>query len=390
MSGSLLQRVLEPTGWQLAMLAGAARCPSPAAPAGWRAPTRAELSNLDLDKVAADVVDRYRDEIYPAAVLGANHGSVAYLAALLGAAWLPSGFDLPSFAHDGSDARAVLHDTGTIGRRLRTLFPGAAVSQRFPAGRLRLTWGALPPAYRRFLSQRVRPGGLVLVVRDVVPALVLRDGLDGSVQLERDPLDGPAGNTEVWYSGTAPLARPGFAADALRFARQHRLAGVQLLFNDPDLLSQLVADATRRLLRDVAVADSWLVVQHGCRIDTRPLAAGAVPYWCADAGLGYATNVECWLAGSRPFRHIDLALEPCTDPRSPSMTGWMSACRFAAVSASVDLHEPTASSLPLPAEHSAGHPAGHPAGFDAMPYTTADEVLGQLALLANRSGLLLT
>jgi hypothetical protein len=222
----------------------------------------------------------------------------------------------------------------------------------------------------------------VLVVRDVCPVQVLRDGADGSVQLERDVLDGPAGSSEYWCNGIATLSRPGFAADTLRFARHHQLTGVQLLFNEPHGLSQLVADATRMLLRDIAVPDSWLSVQHGSRVTNRPLAAGAVPYWCADASLHNATMVECWLAGSEPFRHIDLALEPATDPHGPGMTGWMSVCRFAAVSAAVDLQDPPTGSAPIPTSHLAV--------VETMPFTTATAVLGRLAMLANRSGLLLT
>jgi hypothetical protein len=400
MVGSLLERVLEPGDWQLAMLAGPGRgvlSPTPPdALSTWRGPTRAQLGDLDLDRIAADIVERYPDEAYPAVVIGANHGSVAYLAALLGAPWLPSGLDVPvddgPDGLDGLDPHEVLHDTGALGRQLRTRFPGTAVSRRFPRGRLRLTWGALPPAYRRFLAERVRPGGTVLVVRDVCPARVLRDGPDGSIQLELDPLDplgplgplgGPADVVESWRSGTATLARPGFAAGALRFARQHKLAGSQLLFNEPDLLSTLVADTTRTLLRDLAVPDSWLVVQHGCRIDVRPLADGAVPYWCAGAGVDEATTVECWLAGSPPFQHIDLVLEPFTDPRAPSMLGWMSACRFAAVSAAVDLRDGPATSWPTSAPP-------RPDRLDRMPYAPAEEVFARLAVLASRSGLLLT
>jgi hypothetical protein len=383
MFGSDLAQVLAPGNWQLAMLGGAVSPRPHVASLDWHGPTRTDLGDLDLDALAADIVERYPDGAYPAVVIGSNHGSAAYLAALLGGVWLPSGIDVTTSDQlNGFDAREILHDTRAVSRRLRTLFPGVAVSQRFPGNRLRVTWGGLPAAYRRFLVERVRPGGPVLVVRDVCPVQVLRDGADGSVQLERDTLDGPVGNREDWRNGIATLARPGFAADALRFARRHKLTGAQLLFIEPHALGRLVADTTRLLLRDTAVPDSWLVVQHGCRVNSWPLAAGAVPYWCADARLSHANSVEGWLAGSDPFRHIDLALEPSTDPHGPGMTTWMSACRFATVSAAVDLHDPPTGSSAVPTSHLAV--------IETMPFATATAVLGQLAVLANRSGLLLT
>jgi hypothetical protein len=389
MSGLSLERLLEPGNWQLAMLSGSggslpARLPH-GEPTSWRALSRAELGDLDLDRVAAEIVEQYTDAMYPGVVIGANHGSAAYLAALIGAPWLPSGIEIAIDEPDGISAADMLHATQVIARRLRTVFPEVAVSQRYPGGRLRIIWGRVPRPYRRFVAERVLPGGPVLVVRDVCPVQVLRDGADNAVQLEWDgdvgAVDKSPASGQHWVAGVTTLARPGFTADVLRVARLNDLVGVQLLFNEPHRLSQLVADATRVLLHDASVADSWLVIQHGCRVDTRPLTSGAVQYWCADDTGSHASATEWWLAASEAFRHIDLALEPLADPRSSSMRGWTSVCRFASVSASVDLYDrPTGPPVPVT----------HITGMDPMPYATATDVLGQLAVLAKRSGVLLT
>src|SRR5690242_7927159 len=190
MSRLSLERLFEPGDWQLAMLSGSP-APQPATlpdqePASWRGLSRIELGELDLDRIAAEIVDQYTDAVYPAVVIGANHGSAAYLAALLGAPWLPSGIEIAIDEPDGLGATDVLSATRTIARRLRTAFPGAAVSQRYPAGRLGITWGRLPRPYRRFIAERVLPGGPLLVVRDVCPVHVLRAGADSTVQLEWD------------------------------------------------------------------------------------------------------------------------------------------------------------------------------------------------------------
>jgi len=388
MLGLSLERLLEPGDWQRAMLTGSAASQPATLPdqesTTWRGLSRVELGDLDLDRIASEIVDQYAEAVYPAVVIGANHGSAAYLAALLGAPWLPSGIEIAIDEPDGIGAADVLHATRAIARRLRTAFPGTAVSQRFPLGRLRITWGRMPRPYRQFIAERVLSGGPVLVVRDVCPIRVLRDGADNTVQLEWDGEVGAVGavdGSRHWASGVTSLVRPGFTADALRFAQLNDMVGVQLLFNEPHRLSQLVADATRVLLQGASVADTWLVIQHGCRVDTRPLASGAVQYWCADGTGSHASATEWWLAASETFRHIDLALEPLADPSASSMRGWTSVCRFASVSASVDLYD-RPSGLQVPVTHITG--------MDAMPYATAADVLGQLAVLANRSGVLLT
>jgi hypothetical protein len=382
-----LERLLAPDDPQLAMLDTA--LPPDAArtapdPGGWQSPAPGDLHALDLDRIAADVTARYTAERYPAVVLGASHGAAVHLAALMGAAWLPSGIEI-AVAPTADRPETLLSAAHGLAVDLRTKAPGAGLSQRFPSGtggsRLALTWARLPAAYRSFLTERVEPGATVLVVRDVHPVVVLRDGTDDSVQLECPVPTADHTTALVVATGDSGAAtRVGFAADTVALARAGGLAVAQLLFSKVHLLSQLVADTARTLLYDAGRPDSWLVVQHGRRIDGRPLAAGAVPYWCADSGPAHSRPAEWWLAASAPFSHIEVALDADAEHTSAGMTGWMSVCRFAQQSATVDLLDRSDTHAEVPPSH---------VGSGGFPRPAAAEVLARLGRLANRTGVLM-
>jgi hypothetical protein len=109
---------------------------------------------------------------YPAIIVGAPNGGVAYLAALLGAAFLPSHF-LLSFA-DRTDPDDVVtyyaHGSELINTILKSSPDLVAVNHYDPihdrflvaeVNHVRLKLQDMPQAYQQFISEHLAPGGTV-------------------------------------------------------------------------------------------------------------------------------------------------------------------------------------------------------------------------------------
>lgn len=328
----------------------------------------ASVAEIDTDAVARWIVTRYPTRPYPAVVIGSPHGAAVHLAAAAGVPWLPAGFELAVRWPDGSaddPAAAFVHGTA-VAPRLLANNPGLTVrqvhdpvSRRILAGctiALHARWHTLPDAYRRFLSTCLRPGGTVLIVRDMRTWPVLDTGAGHTFQLgspasglEPDEylLGGPLirqalryadGDAARWQppslscpdryveTGVEPNLEESVRAWASKSGAQlHRL-----LYATPDALSGAVADLYRRWRPHGA---DRLVVQCGRLLDpTQVLRTGLVPYWQESATSRSATALEWWLAGSIPFASIDVVVEPSGIPSAaaPSYQQWTAIARSGA------------------------------------------------------------
>jgi hypothetical protein len=358
----------------------------------WWPPPSTDLAELDLERLAEEFTARYQAQAYPAVLIGAPHGALAYLAALLGAAWLPSTVDvvastpLPGRASPAAALALAAKVADGLGRSA----PEVQVTQRYPIvgnrAEFSVAFGRLPTAYRLFLARRLRPGAPVLVVRETGAVPLLRDDRARQAQLqcaEHDRaqfltaaargryLTAPAG-------GGAAAMRAGLAADALRRARVLGLPSGQLLYRERDLLSEVVADVVRAVRRTAGAHTDWLVVQQGpTRLDPAPLLRGAVPFWCDGDGEA----AEWWVAGAPQFDRITVLLDPRSRPASVASASWKGICMLAGQSAMLDSHGR------LPAREPRLRGVGHP--VEPLPRLAPLDVLDRLGELAHLSDVLM-
>ncbi|MBO0869197.1 MAG: hypothetical protein J2P15_11570 [Micromonosporaceae bacterium] len=303
-----------------------------------------DLDRVDAERVAQAVVRMYPGEDYPAVVLGSPHGAAAHLAVALGAPWLPGAFDLAiasgrdasgrdstgGWDTDGSDTgagldvskgssarglsvhgglsvgrpsagsvrdssagdpTAALMRAATAGSRIAAGNPEVAVRHVVAAPRapgttatLAVRWRALPEAYTWFLASRLRPDAALVLVRD-------------------------AGG---WVSGqTAQAISAGFAESLRHWAADRDQPLYRVTFSRAEVFSGAVADVYREWLRGAGKAGDRLAVECGRLLDpAQVVRAGLVPYWLPDTGREPVEELTWWLAGSRPYRHIDLLVDP--------------------------------------------------------------------------------
>ena len=210
--GDILQRV--PVLGRHGELPERIRRPVLAARAVEEALPLADIDDIDAAAVAAWIVDQFPAATYPAVVLGSPHGAAVQLAAVCGAAWLPTSFTVTAPWPGGSAGDWVA--AMTWGTRLaeRIMAGNKAVTVRQvhdPVLRgslcgatvsLQVRWRSLPPAYRDFLRSRLAPGGASLMVRDLRTWPVLEGSPGYGFQI--------GSPTSGWTAGDYSTAGPAF------------------------------------------------------------------------------------------------------------------------------------------------------------------------------------
>jgi hypothetical protein len=336
--------------------------------AGGTALAPERVGEVDADRVADWVVDHYPARSYPAVVLGSPHGAAVHLAAALGAPWLPTGFDLEvGWPWGGADdpVGALAHGTrlaapllaGNPEVRLRQVHDpltrgalcGASVA-------FAVRWCRLPGAYRRFLDACLRPGAVVLLLRDARTWPVLDTGAGHSFQVGGpagglDPADyrpggqvlarllyEAGGDADGWRSpGEAGYAdaehgvEAGFEASLRRWTAHRGVPLHHVLFSRPEALSAATADVYRGWLRAAGKSGDRCVVSGGRLLDPwQVLRAGLVPYWCEGAGRRVVSGAEWWLAGSEPFTSVDVLPggAGCACPELAGLSQWSAVASF--------------------------------------------------------------
>lgn len=274
---------------------------------------RPRVGDVRADRVAAWMTGGYRQDRYPAVVIGSPHLGALSLAAAMGAPWLPAGFRL-SVRGTGTDTRppqSALREGRPLAERLLDANADIAVYQRCdPVGHGMLPgttldfyakWTALPDRMREFLGSRLAPGGTVILIRDCRswPASRVDLGLGyrfqvGTVnaglswpdycrQLRRmgDESNDDWAADPTWTvpppdGGDVDAEQgihPGFLSDLRRWsgaeARRLRIVAV----TDPSALSAAVADVYRSWLRGAGKTGNRLVIGCGTLLDPRHVPA---------------------------------------------------------------------------------------------------------------------
>ncbi|GAA0817146.1 hypothetical protein [Spirilliplanes yamanashiensis] len=347
---------------------------------------------IDPEAVAAWFAGHYAGDGFPALVLGSPHGAAVHLAAAMGAPWLPTSFTVtvrrgqaPS-GEPGAIGDAV--DVGAeVAAGLLAAHPGVTVRQvhdpvrRGPGAdttvTLHVRWLALPEAYGRLLTERLRPGAPVLLFRDTRTWPVLRVGPGHTCQIGSPvgglhPHDhlGP-GHRELtlraqgrqWSLASYPAlpgqyaetaGEPELERDLRRTAAGAGTVAHRVLYPRSEALSAAAADVHRDQAAALGGGDR-LVVESDRLLDPWLVQAGGlVPYWCETSSARTVDAAELWLAGSRPFAEVLVLPAPPGTVRHThaSLGQWRALASFAGRHGEVDLdamrHYPH---LALPTAH---------------------------------------
>jgi hypothetical protein len=298
------------------------------------------LGDLDVEDVAAWVVGHHPRRRYPAVAIGSSNGAAVHLYAALGIPWLPQTL-LVTARHtraDPDDAHRALEHGARVAAPLLAANPQVTVHHMHDPNQdrlmvrwmtyLRLKRLTLGPAYERFLTDSLAPGGTVLLVRDrsswpvtrVAGRQVFQFGARGGATTEeylsggprvraflhrygvdRDRWDPPAPDAE------APEAEWGFAPELADDVRRWAAAAGhpvrELVLDDPDELSGPVADLYRRWYAERGLPTDRLLVESFVLHDpVAALRSARVPYWTLFPVRPSLDRLCTHLASTAPYR----------------------------------------------------------------------------------------
>jgi hypothetical protein len=295
-----------------------------------------------LSEWACEVYPRRR---YPAVAVGSSNGALVHLCAALDMPWLPQTFLIPVRQAVHPDDPVAAMDKGAHpGHALVTSHPDLQLHHMHDANQDRLMVRALTyfrvkrrtlgEAYERFLTERLEPGGTIVIsecrrtwrTTAMGPRHVFQHGAVGGASEDEfhhgservaeylarygSPVrrwDGPAPDS------VSPEAEWGFASalreDIERFARRHGYRVRRMVYDEPWSLSPPVADLYRWWYGQRNIPANRLFVESFITIEPYwVLRTGAVPYWMTFNTEESLAALEGYLDGREPFDEIMLAL----------------------------------------------------------------------------------
>ncbi|MDZ5447140.1 hypothetical protein U2F26_31240 [Micromonospora sp. 4G57] len=313
---------------------------------GAEAQPAARMAALDIEQAAASIVRLYPRRRYPAVILGSSSGALVHLCAALGIAWLPQTLLLPLRQRQvpPDDPMRALHAFDATAQALLARNPDFVLHHLHDPNQDRLTSRRmayfrvkrtrLGPAYERFLTNTLDPGGVVLLAEctrrwpttRVGERHVFQFGAVGGLQpsqyREGDPriaayLRRYGVKRTRWEAPTpdseSPEAEWGFEPalrdDATAFARRHGYQVRRLIFDDPEDLSPLIADLYRWWYRQRGLPTNRLLVESFILADPWwALRTGCVPYWSIFPVQSSADALERYLDQSDTYDYLHLML----------------------------------------------------------------------------------
>lgn len=311
-----------------ALLPRPLRCRAYAIASGSEAVAVPRLGDIDLDEAAHWVARTYPDRQYPAVLIGSSNGALTHLAAACGIPWLPQTLLVPVRRRgaDPTDMPAALEFGARHGPALLASNPGVELHQMQDGNQdllsgsemayFRVKWTTLPPAYQRFLDERLQPGAPVIVVRDtstwpvtrVGDRHVFQVGARGGMTPE-EYLEAPGAPAP---DETAAEAEWGFAdplLDGLRAAaRRTGHPVVELRYGHPQDPAAAVADVLRAWTqRRGGAAQRLLVSSFVVHDPWRTFETGSVPFWTFFPVQSAARDLSDYLA-STSYDDVDVML----------------------------------------------------------------------------------
>lgn len=304
------------------------RCRAYAVASGREGVAVDRLGDIDLDEVACWVARTYPERRYPAVLVGSSNGALTHLAAACGVPWLPQTLLVPVRRRgaDPADMPAALEFGAQHGPSLLAYNPRVELHQMQDANQdalsgsqmayFRVKWTSLPPAYQRFLDERLEPGAPVIVVHDTSTWPVTRVGdrhvFQGGAQGGMAPHEYLEAPGVPAPDATAAEAEWGFAEpllDGLReAARRTGHPVVEVRYGHPQDPAAAVADVLRSWTRRRGGAAQRLLVSSFVVHDPwRTIATGSVPFWTFFPVQSAARDLSDYLA-STSYDDVDVLL----------------------------------------------------------------------------------
>jgi len=305
-----------------------------------------QIDQVNAREVAGWAAEQYPRREYPMVALGSSNGAATHLFAACGIPWLPQTFLVP-IRHQGLDPdepRQAMEHFIPLGERLLRRNPEFQLHHMHDAnqdrlmiqtmGYFRLKFRRLPPAYKEFLVNSLKPGATVLLVECGLrwPVTTVADrhffqhgalgGLEpdeyeyGSLAVERLLRSHGSRRTKWRWPATdreAPEAEWGFEPawreEIELLARQRGWRVQRILFDQPEHMSPVVADfyrwcyAERRLPANRLLVSSFIVMEPWWTLRT-----GSVPFWMVFNKQPSAKALHTYLQGRPAFSEIYLSL----------------------------------------------------------------------------------
>jgi hypothetical protein len=292
------------------------------------------------------VVGEYPPGPYPAAMIGSSNGAAVHLCAALGIPWLPQTFLIPvrrSGVHP-DEPQADLEATRAPARALLAANPELQLHHMHDANQDRLMIQRmtyfrvkrlrLGATYERFL-ERTLPAGATLFVLEcqltwpttrVAERHFFQHGALGGVTPEEykrgsarvaDYLRRYGSHRRRWEYPAADAERPeaewGFEPalreDIARLARRRGYRVRRIVFEEPEILSALVADLYRWWYRQRRLPANRLLVESFIVMEPRwAVRTGSVPFWMVFNKQPSAERLERYLDSGDPYDEINLML----------------------------------------------------------------------------------
>jgi hypothetical protein len=258
------------------------------------------LAILDVDAVVEPLLGGYPQRQYPMVALGSSSGALVHLCAALGVPWLPQTLLLPVrqrgipvdepdravHAFDEAAGALLTHNPHLVLHHMHDPNQDRLTLRRMAYFRVKRT--RLGSSYERFLTERLAPGGTILLAECGQRWPTTRIGERHVFQLGAVGGLQPDDYRQRWKApdadGDSPEAEWGFEdalrADVLAFAERHGYRVRRLCFEGPEALSPVVADLYRWWYRQHGRPDDRLLVESFMLLDPwQAVRTASVPFW---------------------------------------------------------------------------------------------------------------
>ncbi|MBD3315670.1 MAG: hypothetical protein GF344_07785 [Chitinivibrionales bacterium] len=304
------------------------------------APRSKALANVSMEHIAERIVEGFPDRTFPAIAVGSANGALIHLCAALGIPWLPQTLLVT--------AKRDMHPDDLMGdavwgeeavHEFLSNNPDVAVHQMHDpvqdrlmvakVGYFRMKYLRLPRPYRRFIRERLEPGGCILLsdcsftwpVSQRSDRHFFQVGGYGTTTPEeylygservREFLKSQEADVEEWdapdIDGEQPEAEWGFVHSLAEDLARMDVPMHRIRFKSPESLSPFVADCYKHWYSLRGCETESLLVDCFANIDPQTtFQARAVPYWLVFNTSVSAERLEHFCR-SRSFKRARLIL----------------------------------------------------------------------------------